>query len=271
MDVGRIPPAIGQIVGLRHLTAHTHVQPDFPVSEVREGHTCVTTDAQHVFQHDTRLARRLESLRQNDIVEGVVRIIGKVRVGIALDHRQSFGDTLIHALARQLNATPVDAARLRQQPQQLAIAAADIEHARAALDHFGDQQQVDPRTTRHPRGVRHRKILLEALEHEGLAILCRPAQRWAGSSPRAFSAPSRNPRTIANSSGSSSKKASWPLSVTISANDTRARPALSACTIARESEVGNSQSDVKEMTQKRVGVSLNALASTPSKSAAMSK
>ena len=34
--------------------------------------------------------------------------------------------------------------------------------------------------------------------------------------------------------------------------------ALSACTIARESDVGNSQSLVNEITQKRVGVSLNA-------------
>ena len=69
---------------------------------------------------------------------------------------------------------------------------------------------------------------------------------------------------MANSSGSSSRKASWPLSVVISANETRAPAALSACTIARDSEVGNSQSLVKEITQKRVGVPLKALASTPS-------
>ena len=74
-----------------------------------------------------------------------------------------------------------------------------------------------------------------------------------------------------NISGSSSRKASWPLSVTISANDTRALAALSACTMARDSEVGNSQSLVNEMTQNRVGVSLNALASMPPASAARSK
>src|SRR5713101_9618054 len=82
--------------------------------------------------------------------------------------------------------------------------------------------------------------------------------------PRVLPAPSRNPRTMANSSGSSSRNASWPLSVTISANETRAPPALSACTIARESEVGNSQSEVNEITQNRVGVFLKALATTPS-------
>ena len=39
------------------------------------------------------LARRLDRLREDHVIEGIVRIIGKVRVGIALDHRQ--------ALARQ--------------------------------------------------------------------------------------------------------------------------------------------------------------------------
>ena len=69
---------------------------------------------------------------------------------------------------------------------------------------------------------------------------------------------------MANSSGSSSRKASWPLSVVISANETRAPAALSACTVARNSGVGNSQSLVKEMTQNRVGAPRNALAATPS-------
>ena len=49
----------------------------------------------------------------------------------------------------------------------------------------------------------------------------------------------------------------------ISAKETRALPALRACTIARDSAVGNSQSEVNEITQNRVGVSLKALASTP--------
>ena len=54
---------------------------------------------------------------------------------------------------------------------------------------------------------------------------------------------SRNAREISKNSGTSSRNASWPRSVSISANDTRAPLALSACTMARDSEVGNSQSD----------------------------
>src|SRR3990170_5893083 len=82
----------------------------------------------------------------------------------------------------------------------------------------------------------------------------RIAHLLAAGRPRAAPAEPRKPRTIANSSGSSSRKASWPLSVTISAKETRAELALRACTMARDSAVGNSQSEVNEITQKRVRV-----------------
>jgi len=56
-----------------------------------------------------------------------------------------------------------------------------------------------------------------------------------------------------------------------SAKDTRARPAVEGRHDGARIGGWKRQSEVKEMTQNRVGVSLNALASTPSKSAAMSK
>src|SRR5271168_2220768 len=82
-------------------------------------------------------------------------------------------------------------------------------------------------------------------------------------SPRALPADSRKAREMSKNSGTSSRKASCPRSVSISANDTRAPEALSACTSARDSEVGNSQSLVKETTQKRVWTPRKARASTP--------
>ena len=75
----------------------------------------------------------------------------------------------------------------------------------------------------------------------------------------------------ANSSGSSSRKASWPRSVSISTKETEAPAAFSACTISRLSAVGNSQSLVKETRQKRVWLPRNASASRPPWSAARSK
>ena len=69
---------------------------------------------------------------------------------------------------------------------------------------------------------------------------------------------------MSKNSGTSSRKASWPRSVSISANDTRALEAFSACTSARDSAVGNSQSLVNDTTQNRVWMPRNARASTPS-------
>src|SRR5215471_14071869 len=102
-------------------------------------------------------------------------------------------------------------------------------------------------------GFRHGEIVPPSRQH--------PPQTFA--MPRAAAAESRNPVTIWNNSGSSSRKASCPLSVAISAKETRAPAALRAWTMARDSGVGNSQSLVNEITQKRVGVALKALASTP--------
>src|SRR3954462_12007118 len=81
--------------------------------------------------------------------------------------------------------------------------------------------------------------------------------------PRAVPADCRKARAMSKNSGTSSRKASWPRSVSISANDTRALDALSACTSARDSEVGNSQSLVNDTTQKRVWMPRNASARTP--------
>ena len=125
--------------------------------------------------------------------------------------------------SREISMPRPSTPRVLQQPQQFAVAAADVEHARAGRHHVGDQQMIDahvavvavadaPDAAQFPVGL---------VEHH-----LRPASPRAGRRPR-------KPRTMANSSGSSSRNASWPLSVTISANDTRAAPALSACTMAR--------------------------------------
>ena len=109
------------------------------MAEIGKRHDGVPADAQHVLEHDARLPGGLQRLRQDHVVEGVVRIVREVGVGVALDHRQSLGDALVDALARELDAAPVDAARLGQQPEQLAVAAADVEHLGAGRDHLGDQ------------------------------------------------------------------------------------------------------------------------------------
>ena len=68
---------------------------------------------------------------QDGEVEGEVRVIDEVGVGVALDHRQALRHAGVHPGLAELDAAAVDAALLGKQPQQRAVAAADIEHARA--------------------------------------------------------------------------------------------------------------------------------------------
>src|SRR5690606_9393001 len=126
-----------------------------------------------------------------------------------------------------------------------AVATADIENPCAGRDHFRDQQQVDAlaRIARRQRGA-HRAV------------------SDAGGRPRVRAAASRKPEMVANSSGSSSRKASWPLSVSISTKLTLAATAFRAWTISRLSGVGNNQSLVKEATKNRVAEPRNAFAAT---------
>src|SRR5271165_3020766 len=190
-----------------------------------------------MLEHGARTPCRLQGLRQNHIIEAVVRIVGEVCVGVALNDRQALGDAVVDALLGKLDAAPVDLALLSQEPQQLAVAAANIEHARARRDQFGHSEKIDAAGRQRPGDA-----------HE---------------IPRARAAESMKPRVVSINSGTSSRNASWPRSVSISTKETEAPPALRARTMARESTVGNSQSEVKETTQKRVREPLNAFASDP--------
>src|SRR5579862_2899159 len=101
VDVRRLVPGIGQIVGERHVAAEEELQADVPVAEIREGDDGMAADAQHVLEHDARPARRLQRLRQDDEIERVVGIIFEVGVGVTLDHGEALDDAFVHALARE--------------------------------------------------------------------------------------------------------------------------------------------------------------------------
>ena len=131
----------GQVLGARHVAADQQLQPHLPEAEIRKRDDGAPADPQQIFQHHPRLPRRLQGLRQDHVVEGVVGIVDEVGVGVALHHREPLGDAAVDALARQFDAAAVDAAAL-EQLQQVAVAAADVEHFRAALDHLGDQQMI---------------------------------------------------------------------------------------------------------------------------------
>src|SRR6478672_8047888 len=142
-------------------------------------------------------------------------------IGVALDHGEPLGHAEVDAGLAQLNAAPIDMLFFLQELQKLACPAANIQHPRAGFDHASDQQQVDTRlrdlSGRVRRTVfksRHRHVRSLSLGVEG--------------NPRFCFAASRKPRTVSNNSGSCKRKASWPLSLSISTKLTFAATAFSA-------------------------------------------
>ena len=91
-----------------------------------------------------RLAGRLQGLAQHDIVEGAGGIGAQVGVGVALDDAEAAPDAGIHPRLAELDAAAVDLLEMHEVVEQRAVAAADVEHPRAGLDHVGDELQVDP-------------------------------------------------------------------------------------------------------------------------------
>src|SRR4029077_18072899 len=138
-------------------------------------------------------------------------------------------------------------------------AAADVEHPAARRHHIGDMLQIDADGA--PIAGQGARLAQARI----------PRRDGAHAMPRRSAEPDRKPRRVVSNSGSSSRKASWPLSVSISTKLPFAATALSSWTTARLSRVGNSQSLVKENRQNLTGVPRKALASTPPFSAAMSK
>ena len=90
------------------------------------------------------------------------------------------GDAFVHALARQLDAAPVDAALLAEQPQQLAVAAP----MSSTFAPGATMSATSTRSTREPPGaraaVRHGEIALETRQHRHLIAPRLEAARLGG-------------------------------------------------------------------------------------------
>src|SRR3546814_3709387 len=112
-----------------------------PVAEVREGYDGATADPHEILQNRARAARGLQRLAQHDEVEGILGIVREIGVGVALNRRQAVRDAFVDAVHAELDAAAVDLLELREIRQELAVAAADVEHPAVRLDHVGDQLQ----------------------------------------------------------------------------------------------------------------------------------
>src|SRR2546430_16350518 len=75
VDVWRVVPGIVEQLGHRHPPANQKAETNPPKREIRERHDRALADAQELFEHMTRLTRRLQGLAQHDRSEE--RRVGK--------------------------------------------------------------------------------------------------------------------------------------------------------------------------------------------------
>ena len=164
----------------------------------------MATDPGEALQDFFGMPRRLQCLAEHDIVEGRIGIGIKVVIDIALDHRETMSDAGIDALLAQLHAATIDLFGAREVIKQCTIATADIQHTTVRRNHIRDELKI-------------------SAERRQRRAIC-----YAHTNPRNVAQPSMKPPKVRRNSGSSSRKASCPLSVSISTKLTFAATAFRA-------------------------------------------
>ena len=103
-----------------------------PVAEVGERDDRLAADAQHFDDDLLGVAHRLQRLRQDHAVERRVVEAGEPLLQVALQDVDAVAHAGEHAHVVDLDAVAADVALAHQVRQQAAVAAAQVEHARAA-------------------------------------------------------------------------------------------------------------------------------------------
>jgi hypothetical protein len=97
---------------------------------------------QHGADEGGRLIDLLERLAQDDIVEGVRRVIEDLLVDIALQDRQPLFDAAGDLLFVVFDAGPGHPFLRDQVLEQIALPAAQVQHPRPGFDPGGDDLQI---------------------------------------------------------------------------------------------------------------------------------
>ena len=171
-----------------------------PVGEIGEADEGARRDAQQFVDDAVGPLGRLQRLRQYRIVERIVRIVGKVAVGVALNDRLAARDGRGDVGGIDLEPARIDALAA-QRRHQLTVAAADVEHARARGHGIGDDREIGTQ--------RHRQNPVPSA-----------------------------PATSRSSAGTSRRKLSWPKGADSSTKLAAAPTLCSAWTTRRDSAVG---------------------------------
>ncbi len=122
------------------------LMPVRPVREVGEGDDADAADARGLAQHHFGIAQVLQRVDLQHDVEGGVVEHREAFVEVELDHVDAAPHALQHVAVGDLHAVAAAAALSLQQVEQRAVAAAEVEHARAFGNEAGDHALVHRRS-----------------------------------------------------------------------------------------------------------------------------
>src|SRR6185437_3470075 len=112
------------------------------MGEIRKRHDAMAADAQHLPKYFQRLAGFLQRLAEDDVVEDIVRVIGKSLLDIALKNGDAARNSALDQRSRDLDTARIDAFVRGKPCEQLAVAATEIEHFCSRLNNVADDGVV---------------------------------------------------------------------------------------------------------------------------------
>ena len=118
------------------------------MGEVGEADDHPPADAQQVEEQFLGVVDLLQGLAEHHHVEAVRRVVADLGAEIALEHGQAAFDAAGHFFLGLLDAGAGHLLVGLQVGEQVAVAAAEIEYARARFDPRGDHLQVEAQTAR---------------------------------------------------------------------------------------------------------------------------
>src|SRR3546814_5307902 len=111
------------------------------MSEIGEAHKCLPSNAKEVPDDKIGPLGGLQGLAEDRIIETIVLIIAKVRIGVPLNHGQPPRHGSGHIFRVEFQPARVRSALVAQRRHQRAVAAADLQHTRSA-EHTSELQSL---------------------------------------------------------------------------------------------------------------------------------
>ena len=142
-DVWRIVPFVGEFLRNRHATVEHEASAGRPMAEIRECHDDLLCHAQKFVQEGNRVTDFLNRAVDNRVVETAVLDVRETAfIQVALDNLYVFFEAVENSLDVLFDAKARDVFLANKVIQQVATAAAEIEHMAAFLHELADALEV---------------------------------------------------------------------------------------------------------------------------------